>query len=207
MTVCASSDEEPAPIKPKRILRPLTADQWRLARVQFETGAGDITLERIAAVFNTSLSSVQKRSASEKWSKGSQIVTDARKHLQVATNNALAKAAEKEGEKVAVRLMKELQPWIEEQKRSHIKRAVKRSKRAFKRLDGVADGYEVFDAKSGEIRKLDPSPKDEMHIAAAEDKYDNIIRRNLGMSESSGLSGNLNVQILAGQAAVQISQS
>lgn len=190
----------------KRVFRPLTKEQWHLARIQFESGDENMNQVKIAQMFNTSLSAVQKRSAAEKWSKGAKIVTDARHALQVATNQALAIAAEKTGEQVAVRLMKELQPWIEREKRSHILRAVKRSKRGMKRLDRVADGYDIYDSKKGAVVNVQTGPKDEMAIAAAEDKYDGIIRRNLGMNDSTGLSGSLSVRVLTDGAAVEVQQ-
>jgi hypothetical protein len=78
---------------PKRKLRPISTDQWRLARLQYESG--EYTLAQIAAVHKTSLSSVQKRSATQKWAKGSEIVAAARNELQQATTSAIASAARK----------------------------------------------------------------------------------------------------------------
>lgn len=205
MTVSDESGSSPEPVKPKRIFRPLTPDQWNLARIQFETGDQGITLARIAAIFNTSRSSVEKRCAAEKWTKGLAIVKGARKALQVATGNAMATAADKAAQEIATRLTKELQPWIEKEKRSHIQRAIKRSKRAMKRLDRVAEGYTVWD-KEGNANLQTPTPKDEMSIATAEDKYDGIIRRNLGMNDSTGLDGSLSVRVLTQGAAIEISQ-
>lgn len=192
--------------KPKRILRPLTKDQWNLARIQFETGDQGITLARIAAIFNTSRSSVEKRSATEKWSKGLAIVQDARKHLQVATQSAMTIAAEKAGQEMALRITKELQPWIEKEKRAHIQRAVRRSKKALKRIDGIAGGYTIEHPKTGDPVEIKPGPKDEMCFATAEDKYDSIIRRNLGMNDTNALSGALSVRVLTDGAAIEVQQ-
>lgn len=192
------------PGRQKRILRPLTDLQWQQARIMFETAGLDVKQSDIAKAYNTSLSSVQKRSAVEKWSKGAQFVADARKALATAADSAMAKAAESAAQEMAARVTKELQPWIEKEKRSHIQRAIKRSKRAMKRLDRVAEGYQVYDAKAGGLVNCSTTPKDEMNIAQAEDKYDGIIRRNLGMSDSGGLSGSLSLNILTGSAAIQI---
>jgi hypothetical protein len=204
MTVSDDSGGNPA--KPKRILRPLTPLQWRQARIMFETAGLDVTLASIAQSFDTSLSAVQKRSAAEKWSKGAQLVVDARKHIASATDSAMAKAAEKVGADMANKIAKELQPWIEKEKRAHIQRAIKRSKRAMKRLDRVSEGYQVYDAKRGELVDCETTPKDEMSIATAEDKYDGIIRRNLGMNDSTGLDGSLSVRVLTAGAAIEIQQ-
>lgn len=193
--------------KPKRVLRPLTLDQWNLARIQFETGDAGITLARIAAIFNTSRSSVEKRSANEKWSKGLAIVKGARKAMQVATDNAMTIAANTAAQEIALRVTKELQPWIEKEKRAHVQRAIKRSKRGLKRLDRVADGYEVYDAKRGALVECETNPKDEMLIATAEDKYDGIIRRNLGMNDATSLGGSLSVRVLTDGAAIELQAS
>lgn len=206
MSVSDESAGPPQKIPSKRVFRPLTAEQWNLARIQFETGDEHVNLPRIAAIFNTSLSSVQKRSAKESWSKGAKIVQDARSALQRATSQALATAAEKTGSEVAQRLMQDLQPFIEKEKRSHILRALKRSKRGMKRLDRVAKGFDIYDSKLGTVVSLQTGPKDEMQIAQAEDKYDSIIRRNLGMNDSTGLSGALSVRVLTEGAAIEVQQ-
>lgn len=190
----------------KRIFRPLTDAQWNLARVQFETSDEKVTLKQISVLFQTSLSAVQKRSSLEKWSKGAQIVQTAKAELKRATENALAEVAQDAGREVARKLMDDLQPWIERQKREQIQRAIKRSKRGQKRIDSVSKGYQVYDAKRGSVVDLDPTPKDEMCIAAAEDKYDSIIRRNLGMNDSVAVGGPVNLTFLSNPGAVQILQ-
>lgn len=192
------------PGRQKRILRPLTDIQWRQARAMFEAGGLEITHADIAKAFDTSLSMVQKRCAAEKWAKAAQLVVDARRHLAKATDSALAVAADSAAKQMAERITKELQPWIEKEKTAHIKRAMKRSKRAFKRLSRVSKGFQVYDAKRGELVDCEPGPKDEMHIATAEDKWDGIVRRTLGMSDSGGLSGSLSLNILTGSAAIQV---
>ncbi len=192
--------------KGKRILRPLTDLQWTHARIMFETGGLDVKQRDVAAAFNTSLSSVQKRSAVEKWSKGAQFVADARKHLANVADSAMAKAADVAATQMAAKITKELQPWIEKEKRAHIQRAIKRSKRALKRIDRIADGYQVYDSKRGELVDCTPGPKDEMHFATAEDKWDGIIRRNLGMGDSSIAAGSLSLRILTGDTAIELKQ-
>lgn len=205
----AGSDSTP-PVQSKRPakrhFRPLTPEQWKLAQLQFETSDESVTLAKLAVIFNTSRSSMEKHSANGKWSKGAKIVSDARRELQVATTKALATAAEKTGSEVARKLMDDLQPFIEREKRAQIKRAITRSKHGQKRLSSVAKGYQRFDAKSGEVVDLTPDPKDEMHIASAEEKYDAIIRRNLGMSDDKQAGGMISLRVLAGSAAIQVNQ-
>lgn len=191
-------------VKAKRIQRPLTKEQWQVARVQFETGDKIVTHAIIAERFNTSLSSVQKRSQAEQWQKGLEIVQSIKRDAANALQSAASIEAKKAGELAGRQIAKELQPWIEKEKRLHIKRAITRSKAAFKRLDKVSKGYQVYDAKRGTLTDVECAPKDEMHLATAEDKYDGIIRRNLGMSDSGGLSGSLSLNILTGSAAIQV---
>lgn len=198
----AAGDAQPA--KLKRIMRPLTELQWKQARIMFETAGLDTTQAHIAVAFNTSLSSVQKRSAAEKWSKGAQFVADARKHLATAADAAMSVAADKAAQQMATKITKELQPWIEKEKRAHIKRAIKRAKAGFKRLDRVADGYEVYDSKAGRLVACETNPKDEMNIAAAEDKWDGIVRRTLGLSDSAGSLGGFSLRVLTGAVAVEV---
>lgn len=202
------SSDQSAPVtapKTKRVFRPLTEEQWKLARITFETGDKSLTLAKIALQFNTSRSMVEKRSASEKWSKGQAIVQSVRKEMTAALQDTIAIEARKAGEKAGREIAKELQPWIEREKRHHIRRAIKRSKTALRRLDRVADGYQVYDAKRGELVDCETNPKDEMMIASAEDKYDGIIRRNLGMGDSdSAPAASLSLRVITQGGAIEL---
>lgn len=192
------------PIKPKRILRPLTKHQWTLLRIQYEQGGDEISYAKLAGEHGVSYSTLTKRAADEGWTKAQELVTKAGKMLAKATDDKLAEAVDEAAAKVSKSMLAELQPWIEKEKRHHIKRAIKRSKAAFKRLDRVAEGYQVYDAKREQLVNCETTPKDEMAIANAEEKYDSIIRRTLGMNEGSGIGGSLSVQVLTNQAAVSI---
>lgn len=172
----------------------------------FETGNKTVTQAKIAKHFNTSLSMVQKKSAEEQWSKGQTIIQSVRKQAEIALHETATIEARKAGQEAGRQVVKELQPWIEAEKRSHIKRAIKRSKRALKRIDGLTDGYFIENPKTGQPEEIKPGPKDEMMIANAEDKYDSIIRRNLGMNDSTGLSGALSVRVLTEGAAIEVQQ-
>jgi hypothetical protein len=188
----------------KRLQRPLTEDEWKLARIQFETGERDISHDRIAEIFKTSVSSVHKRAAAEKWSKTSNLVVQTRNQLKAATERHISAAADRAGKQVAKSLMDDLAPLLEREKRAQIKRALKRSKRGQRRLDKIASGYQVVEPKTGAVVTLELGPKDEMYLASAEDKYDNILRRNLGMNDNQLPGGAFNVSILTNHAAVQV---
>ena len=79
-----------------------------------------------------------------------------------------------------------MQPWIEREKAEHIKRIVAIAKRGFRRIEKLWDETEVADSK---VESL---------AAATLDKHDAIIRRNLGMNETSAGSCSLNLHVLTG---------
>src|SRR6476646_1466969 len=82
--------------------------------------------------------------------------------------------------------MAELQPWIEREKAEHVKRAVRMAKRGFERIERLWDEREAADCKAESL------------TAATLDKHDAIIRRNLGMTETSAGSSSLNLHVLTG---------
>jgi len=84
------------------------------------------------------------------------------------------RATRKRGrDSVATQVIAELQPWIEREKAEHIKRAVRMAKRGFERIERLWDEQEAADCKAESL------------TAATLDKHDAIIRRNLGMNETS----------------------
>ena len=86
--------------------------------------------------------------------------------------------------------MAELQPWIEREKVEHIKRIVAIAKRGFRRIEKLWDETEVADSK------------EESLAAATLDKHAAIIKRNLGMNETSTGSCSLNVAVLTGARTI-----
>lgn len=173
--------------------------EWALVRAEYETST--LSLRAIARKYGLSESTALKRAAREKWNQGAQLIAEARDQLAIKTTEALSVATDKAADIAAQQLIDELQPWIAQQKTEHIKRAVKRSRRAQDRLDKVAKGFRV-QGKDGEIVLLRPGPKEESFLAQSEDKYDNIIRRNLGMNDISASGGTLSLNILMGQAVI-----
>jgi len=89
-------------------------------------------------------------------------------------------------ETLSIRVRRCVQPWIEREKAEHIKRIVAIAKRGFERIEKVWDENQAS------------SPKEESLAAATLDKHDAIIRRNLGMSETSAGSCSLNLHVLTG---------
>ena len=86
--------------------------------------------------------------------------------------------------------MAELQPWIEREKAEHIRRIVAIAKRGFRRIEKLWDETEAADSKAESL------------AAATLDKHDAIIRRNLGMTETSAGSSSLNLHVLTGGRAI-----
>ena len=86
--------------------------------------------------------------------------------------------------------MAELQPWIEREKAEHIRRIVAIAKRGFRRIEKLWD------------EKAVPEAREESLAAATLDKHDAIIRRNLGMTETSAGSCSLNLHVLTGGRAI-----
>ena len=87
-------------------------------------------------------------------------------------------------------MMAQLQPWIEQEKAKHIQCAVRLAKRGFERIEKLWDETEVADSKAESL------------AAATLDKHDAIIRRNLGMNETSAGSCSLNLHVLTGGRAI-----
>jgi len=96
--------------------------------------------------------------------------------MEIATTEAADLAAKQ--------FMADLQPWIEREKAEHIRRAVRMAKRGFERIERLWDENAV------------PEAREESLAAATLDKHDAIIRRNLGMNETQGGSGTLNLDVL-----------
>jgi len=86
--------------------------------------------------------------------------------------------------------MADLQPWIKQEKAKHVRRIVNIAKRGFERIEKVWDENEPC------------SPKEESLAAATLDKHDAIVRRNLGMSETSAPSCSLNLHVLTGARTI-----
>jgi hypothetical protein len=74
------------------------------------------------------------------------------------------------------------------ERRSHIKRIVAIAKRGFRRIEKLWDENEIREVRTESL------------AAATLDKHDAIIRRNLGMNETSAGSCSLNLHVLTGGA-------
>lgn len=173
----------------------LSKEQWEQCRIQYETG--DLPLAKLASLYRIALSTISKRCQKGKWRKGQAIVAQARSRIAAGTDQALAELTESAVAKVKEHLMDRLGPWIEREKVRHVKDAVKRAKGRHKALDALHDGLGP---------KL--TSKDAAYIAKADDTYDVIKRRNLGLNDGdSGIGSALSVRVLNGDVAVEVTQT
>jgi hypothetical protein len=172
-----------------------TDQEWARIRARYETACPRIGLRQLAKEYELSESTVMKRAAREGWKQAALQVASARKIVAAATDQAIQLAASDAARAAATSIVDQLQPWIEQEKIEHVKSQVERAKRNLRRLDKYVVDDELLGAK------------EEAHYAKSIDIFDNVTRRNLGMSEGSGINGALSVNILAGQAAIAISRS
>jgi hypothetical protein len=170
--------------------RHLNEQEWDEVRLEYETSRERPTLRQLAVKHDVSVSTVFKRAAREKWKHNATLVEAAKKQI-IEKVDASLEAATTEAAQVAVKeMMAQLQPWIEREKAEHIKRIVAIAKRGFERIEKVWDENQAS------------SPKEESLAAATLDKHDAIIRRNLGMSETSAGSCSLNLHVLTGARTI-----
>ena len=167
-------------MKPRHLNQQESAD----ARLEYETSPGRPTLRQLADKHRLSRSTVFKKAAREHWKQNAALVEATRKQI-VEKMEARMEIATTEGADLAAKqFMTDLQPWIEQEKIKHIKRAVMMAKRGFQRIEKLWDENAVPEAKAESL------------TAATLDKHDAIIRRNLGMNETQGGSGTLNLDVL-----------
>jgi hypothetical protein len=189
---------EAAPVNARKPQKRLTDEQWKRARLLYET-TRKLTLLQVAQINDVGPRSVERRASREGWRKRSEIVDGLNGRVADAVGQHVESAIQESAKAAAQNVIDELQPFIEAEKRDHVKRMVTRAKRSFTRYDRL---YDKLDETDDTL-----SPKDEAFMARAEDMNDGIVRRALGMSDSLNPSAPLNVGVLiGGNAAVQIVQ-
>ncbi len=162
---------------------------WPMLQHEYESGF--VTLRTFAKERNLPLSTLFRRAANGKWKRKHNAIADAREAITEKTVKAIESVGseiESEVRAAGEMVLADMAPWIESEKRKQVIRAVKRAVEHQERIDSVALTVE--------------DPKGMAMIATAEDKFDSIIRRNLGMSEGTGIGGSLNNNILANQASI-----
>ena len=84
---------------------------------------------------------------------------------------------------MAENTLAELKPWIEQQRAHHLRKIVQAGRHGVERIETLWDDNEPS------------NPKFESFAAAALDRHDNIVRRNLGMNDSDAPDANVAVNI------------
>ena len=166
------------------IPRQLNRPEWAQLRLEYETSDARPTLRELADKHGLSRSTIFKRAAREKWKQNAALVEATRKQIVEKMEARMEIATTEVVQLVAEQVMADLQPWIEQEKAKHVRRIVNIAKRGLERIEKVWDENEPC------------SPKEESLAAATLDKHDAIIRRNLGMNETQGGSGTLNLDVL-----------
>jgi len=170
--------------------RHLNAQEWSEVRLEYETSRQRPTLRQLADKHRLSRSTVFKKAARERWKQNATIVDVARKQIVEKMEARLQAEITEVAQLAAKQVVAELQPWIEREKAEHIKRIVAIAKRGFRRIEKLWDETEVADSRAESL------------AAATLDKHDAIIRRNLGMNETSAGSCSLNVHVLTGDRTI-----
>jgi hypothetical protein len=198
----AVSDESgaagnPEPIRPRKAIVRLSDAQWIEARHQFESDPAKFeqSIRNIMARFDVAERTVRLRIASQGWRKSASALAENESKLHEIVRANLEPIGQQIAERIGAKVESDIAPWLEREKLKWTKDTHKLVKSRRRMVQGIVESLE------------DITPKDAAYIAKADDTYDQMGRRTLGMSDSGGFSGNLSVQILAGQAAVSVSQS
>lgn len=178
--------------KPPRIRRTYPPDHWTKLRVHYETDRNRISLRQLADHYGMPHGSVIRRAAAETWRRKGELFHQAKSELDQIAQEAISEAKSELRAEIKQSAKDELQPWIEKRKRAHIKSLVTLGERGVARVRKMMRDQVPTDSK------------DESFKAKTAETWDTIIRRNLGMSDSGGLSGSLSLNILTGSAAIQV---
>jgi hypothetical protein len=172
--------------------RHLNPQEWAEVRLEYEASSARPTLRQLADKRGVSRSTIFKRAAREHWKQNATLIESTRQQIIEKMEAKLEAEVDEVAHVAAKQVIAELQPWIEEQKAQHIRRAVTIAKRGLQRIEKLWDENAV------------PEARTESLVAATLDKHDTIIRRNLGMNEAPPVQPALNLNILANHTAVQV---
>jgi hypothetical protein len=161
---------------------------WEKLRSEWECNPS-VTLRGLAKKHGIPPGTVRRRSHEHHWSKFVPVVKRATASITAAADLAIKRTCDAVAARIEARTvetLKDLEPWIEEQRAVHVKAIVGLSRKGLARLESLYD-------------KAKPkAAKDEQFAAAAMEKHDQIIRRNLGMGDNGTGSTSLNVAVLVG---------
>jgi len=106
----------------------LQPEQWDQVRFEYETSPERPTLRGLADKHRVSRSTIFKRAAREHWKQNAALVEATRQQIVKKMEASLEAKVDEAAELAANQVMADLEPWIEQEKVKHIKRAVKHGK-------------------------------------------------------------------------------
>jgi DNA-binding transcriptional regulator YhcF (GntR family) len=173
----------------------LQPEQWDQVRFEYETSPERPTLRGLADKHRVSRSTIFKRAAREHWKQNATLIESTRQQIIQKMEAKLEAEVDEVAQLAAKQVITELQPWIEQQKAEHVRRAVNIAKRGLQRIEKLWDENAVPEARAESL------------AAATLDKHDQIIRRNLRLDDAPPSQGCLQLNILANHSAVQVKAS
>jgi len=179
----------------KRKYTLLPETDWLKIRAVWETAPDKPTFGSLAKIYGVHRTAIGLRAKSEAWTRKDSLALATIKAVNNQSNAIVEQTAAHVAKELKQNLADTLQPWLEREKTKHIKTQIKRSKIALRQLD----------------RHIKPdvslAPKESQFVAKAADTWDNIARRNLGLTDGTVGAGSLNLNILTNHSAVQINPS
>jgi len=183
------------PPKPRKSWTSLPDSEWIKIRAAYESDPSRPKPQLLAKLYGIHRTTINNRCRAEGWTRRDSLAIATVKAVE-SQNNAIVEAATANVTKALTQqLTDSLQPWLEKQKTRHIRAQVKRSAIALKQLDRHIKP------------DVDLAPKESQFIAKAAETWDNIARRNLGLTDGTVGAGSLNLNILTNHSAVQINPS
>ncbi len=179
---------------PRKGWNRLSDQEWLKIKAAYEADPTHPSCDELGQTYGIDGSTVNKRAKAESWRRLDGLALATIKRVENANTAIIEATAANVTEQLTKHLSDTLQPWIEREKVKHIRTQVKRSKLALKQLDAHID------------TALTLTPKDSSFIAKTADTWDNIMRRNLGMSDGAAPAGSLTLNVLTNHAAVQVKQ-
>jgi len=180
------------PGKPKRPCRFLPPEVWRQIRYAYEQDEDKPSPALLSSRFNASRSAIEKRAWSEKWTRFDTFGKKTMQRLSEQNEQIIETATANVSRSIQAQIEKSLAPWLEREKTKHLKSQIKRARLSLKRIDDLTATSKPF------------TPKDESFIAKSVSDWDNIARRNLGLTDGTVPTGGLSLNILTNHSTVAI---
>jgi len=180
---------------PRKSRVELPPETWRKIQAAYELDPSHPTLDHLGRVYGVTESTVCKRARRESWHRKDSLAVQTIQAIERDNKAIVERTAATVTDRLTKQIADTLEPWIAKEKTRHIRTQVKRSKIALAQLDQHINRDSLL------------SPKDSSFIAKTADTWDQIMRRNLGLTDGTVGTGSLNLNILTNHSAVQINPS